>query len=241
MAATGPEAEHEESTASEALQFLVVAVAAMLLVRLVHAAGEHFLAPDEHDALGRLAEPFRRGYLLTDAHTLVPDGMSLAGRAGGAVIAGMAGGALGGFIGRWVAMATARNRTRAMRLGLRIGMITVLAWCMIAALFWPPVAMRLADDRITVIERPAALSFLVLPWTKRMSEHAWSTCEAEPMTTLEGKPALMLRIDAEPHLIGPADDPGAIAPLQAFIADAVKRSNHGIIACGNARRSRSSS
>ncbi len=225
---------HSEGSATEALQFLIAAAGILVLIRLVHAAGSWALSPADDDAIGRLTEPFRRGYLLCDAHELVPGGMSLAGRSAIAVLLGMAGGALGAIAGRWGALALGRAGRIAWRNGLRIGLAITASWALASALLWPPLAIRLESDRFILIERPSLLGTIALAWPARARNIPWSDCGIAWVARADARRSLQIDLPDGALLIEPADDDGALLALEAFLRDRLQRISDEISASGNA-------
>ncbi|MBK8498530.1 MAG: hypothetical protein IPL52_06850 [Flavobacteriales bacterium] len=147
--------------AREAFQFLALGIGSLLLVRIGYIAAEHCFAPSDEDALGQLLVPFKRGYLIGDPHTLVPERSALAGRICRAALLGVLGGAATGLIA-FVFQRALRIHSRAPWLSARIGFILFTLTGVWSAIAWPPRSMQLDAQGVHLMVRPELLG-LALP------------------------------------------------------------------------------
>lgn len=221
MEPEGRPEDHAEHPAAEAVQFLLVAAGALLVLRLAHAGAERLLAPAPDDAIAQLAAPFRRGYLLRNTHALVPSGVGLSARAALALLVSLAGAAAGALLGRAVALLVRWDARTGVRRGLRIGFMAAGAFALLAILFWPPTVVVIGPEGIVVRERHSLLGIFGLPAVESEHRYDWRGVDA----AISEEPSLLLTAGGAVILIEPAEDAAALQRLHAFAADGQKRSN----------------
>lgn len=221
MEPDGRPEDHAEHPAAEAVQFLLVAAGALLALRLAHAGAERLLAPASDDAIAQLAAPFRRGYLLGDAHALVPSGVGLSARTALALLVSLAGAAAGALLGRAVALLVRWDARAVARRGLRIGFMATGAFALLAILFWPPTVVLIGPEGIVVRERHSLLGIVGLPAVESEHRYDWRSVDA---ATSE-QPSLLLTAGGTAVRIDTAEDAAALQRLHAFATDRQKRSS----------------
>jgi hypothetical protein len=217
----GHQEDHAEHPAAEALQFLLVAAGALLVLKLAHAGAERVLAPAPDDAIAQVAAPFRRGYLLRDAHALVTSGVGFSARGALALLVSLAGAAAGAILGRAVALLVRWDARTGARRGLRIGFMALGAFALFAALVWPPTVVLIDPEGIVVRERHSLLGIVGLPSVESEHRYDWRSVGV----AVSEEPSLVLTTGGHVVRIEPADDASALHRLHAFTADRQKRSN----------------
>lgn len=157
--------ERLDDNTQEGLKFLVLGAGAVLVVRVVLWGAASALAPDDGASeLSIALAGSRHGFLLTDQRILVGMTSGLAGRLGfsalialvGTLVAASAAAALAGPM-RWGRLRTAVITSRSV-------LVVLMAWCVQAALFMPPRYARVEQDALVLVQRPALLDMISLPW-----------------------------------------------------------------------------
>jgi hypothetical protein len=150
-----------DDNAREALQFLMLGAAMVLVVRLV--IGGVQMLPAEDPFLNDLVNGHRNGFLLLDAGSVVVGGLDLTGRLAVALAAALAGGLAGSLVGGALAYLMGRVPLATAVHGARAGMLLVLGFGVCSALFLPARVVQFLPAGIRVLERPALPGGLGLP------------------------------------------------------------------------------
>lgn len=213
----------EEEPIGEALRFLLTALGAIGLLSLAHTGLQLLLAPAEGDEIGALAAPFRRGFLLSDPHALVPSGIGMPARVGAALVAGLGGACCGALTGAVLAALRSRSRRPAALLGARIGFVVIAAWAIWAALAMPVEWIKLEHSGLTIRSRASLWGMLAVPGATRAAVHGWDELEGAAPDGLDGPITVRLKQGAMSIAIAPAARPEDTVRLRDWLQERVQR------------------
>lgn len=161
--------------AQEAFQFLFLGSGIVLGSRLAYQGVAHLLTDRSGDALATTAIIFGRGYLLTDANTLVVLGMNVGGRMALAFIVALLAGLLMALLGTFVARMLERAALP-MLVGFgRGGLLLGGVWGLFAAFALPPTTTTVDQHGLTLSERPAIFGEISWPFGLRTHAIPWSS------------------------------------------------------------------
>lgn len=149
--------------AQEALQFLALGAGIILLLRLVALGLGHLGAPADGELAAAMA-PFRNGYPLIGADTVVLGGQAIIPRIAVAFLFTLLCGTGLALLTWSVGRALRWNSLRAAVVGARAGLLLGGAWAVYCLLCLPPRQTQVDPEGLTRTSRPAFLRTIALPF-----------------------------------------------------------------------------
>ncbi len=150
--------------AKDGIRFLLLGGGALVLLRLLYAGLQLWIAPPLTADLPVAIRAFQNGYLIGDPMTLVVGGRDLPQRLALAVLLTMLTTVLVVLLGIGVARITRSSMLRGAVGSARWTLFVSGAWWFYAALALPPRTVQLTPSELVRTDRAALLNDLSLPW-----------------------------------------------------------------------------
>jgi len=185
-----------DETTSDGIQFLLIGVGSLLVLRLLFAGVLMLMGVPDGDELAIAIAQFRNGYWISDTDVLVTSAGSIGTRLALAVCVPFIVAFLAAGIVYQLATLAGKESIGSWLFALRTTLAVVLAWSLFAALLLPPSSVTFNDAGFTTTERPALFGVLSLPWTSTTTTHPWSTVRSITVEdTEEGSTVTAIQYD----------------------------------------------